>query len=320
MSETVDLFTVSGGRKNFVAINLPKDKLAVYSDLARAKYFPESGATWKASSKRIINSKQFELGDNMDEEYARTIVALIRKCDKANPAPITLDLFGDDLSFEQLVALYRLIGNGFKVPRYIHRDSVRTAVRDKIYKSEPFTFQHFKLVADQLAFDRGIFYSNMDRAAFLEQKDGLDETVKKQITAYCLSQEGIWDSLLGVVGAVQEKIKAAGEAKQARIKAEKTVLQRMQEKFKDDAAQNDGLSQAGSAQASGSKITGPTQSVIKPHGTQASAPKSNTPKSNTSKASAPKPSGSKTGGNSGKQPKTKTDPFVKRDEDFPPLG
>lgn len=310
MSDTVDIFTVSGGRKVFVGLNLPKDKLAVYSDLARSKYFQESGATWKAHSKRQITTKAFDLGLNMHEEFARTIVSHIRKADVNDPAPVTADLFGDNLTFEELVALYKLIGNGFKIPRNLHQDSVREKLRLQIYKNDPFTFANFKLITDQIAFDRGIFYCNMDRAAFLEQKEELDEEVKRQITEYCKSQEGIWESLLEVVGSVQDKIKAAGEGKEARLKAQASVLQRMKEKF--DAGSGESHAQEKGAQTSGSKSIGSKKNTL-----TAGASKASTPKASASKPTASKASDHK--GKSKKVPK-QVEPFVKREENFPPLG
>jgi hypothetical protein len=144
---TVSIYAPANGRKNYVAHNVSVRRLANYSQYARYRYFPQPGAKkpYGEGEKRSTSTTEYDLGPNMNEEFARTIAIHIKNSDPADPAPITLELFGEDRSFEELVQIYRIMGWGFKCPRERHDNSIRNGLRDKMYAIKPFTFPHFLL-------------------------------------------------------------------------------------------------------------------------------------------------------------------------------
>jgi hypothetical protein len=54
-----------------------------------------------------------------------------------------------------------------------------------MYQITPFTFADFRLIVDDLYFDRGISGSAMDRVAFLYIKGYRDEEIKMAIETHC---------------------------------------------------------------------------------------------------------------------------------------
>ena len=159
---------------------IPKLNLAAYSHHARHLYFPGSNPKMFAVGKRnTSNHNEFDLGPDMDEDYARVIVTHIKSADPTDPKPLTMQVFGKDLSMGDLVKVYRLIGAGFKVPREVHQDDVRGHLRGMIYTADPFELYHFKVIAENLDFDRGLVHSAMDRVVYLHIKEELaDESGK----------------------------------------------------------------------------------------------------------------------------------------------
>lgn len=182
----VSIIAPAGGRKNYVGHDVPKHNLAAYSQQARHLYYPGSNTKIYAVGKRnTFNHNEFDLGPDMDENFARTIVTHIKKADPSSPQPLTLDVFGKDASMGDLVKIYRLIGAGFKVPSEIHQNGVRDHLCGKIYTADPFELHHFKVIAENLDFDRGLVHSAMDRVVYLHIKEQLDDTVKQQVEDYC---------------------------------------------------------------------------------------------------------------------------------------
>lgn len=143
----VSIYAPANGRKNYVAFDVPVRKLANYSQYAQYRYFSQPGAKkpYGEGDKRSTSTVEYDIGPNMSEEFARTIAIHIKNSDPANPALITLDLFGKDRSFEELVQIYRVLGWGFKCPRSRHDDSIRNDLRAKMYAAKDFNFAHFLL-------------------------------------------------------------------------------------------------------------------------------------------------------------------------------
>jgi hypothetical protein len=144
---TVSIYAPANGRKNYVAHDVPVRKLANYSQYAEYRYFPVPDAKkpYGEGGKRSTSTREYDLGPNMNEEFARTIAIHVKNSDPTNPAPITLELFGEDRSFEELVQIYRVMGWGFKCERKRHDESIRKDLRAKMYAITPFTFDHFLL-------------------------------------------------------------------------------------------------------------------------------------------------------------------------------
>lgn len=145
---TVSIYAPAKGRKNYVALDVPVRKLANYSEYAEYRYFPDPNAQKPSGGegdKRNTSATEYDLGQDMNEDFARTVAIHIKASDSANPAPLTLDLFGEDRSLEELVQIWRVIGKGYRCPEKGHDESIRTDLRVKIYKTTPFTFAHFKL-------------------------------------------------------------------------------------------------------------------------------------------------------------------------------
>lgn len=218
---TVSIIAPAGRRKNYVANDVPVQKLAIYSQVARYRYVPSKDCKNPLSEgdKRNTNAIQFDLGEGMNEEFARTIATHIKRCDPASPAPLTLALFGTERSLEELVQIWRIIGQGYKCPRELHDETIRDDLRRKMYDTRPFLFSHFKLIVENLGFDRGIVHSAMDRVTFLHIKGYLHEKTKMEVEKYCQGRDGWWDQLLETLGRVEVKTDGAAEQKAAREKA-----------------------------------------------------------------------------------------------------
>jgi hypothetical protein len=308
-TRTVSVIAPAGGRKNFVALNVPIKNLATYSEVAKHHYFRSTGTrnpVSMASRRSLSNRTEFDLGEGIDEEYARTIAAFIKAADPDHPKPIALSLFGeDDLPIEELVKIWRAMGHGFKVPRVLHDESVRDDLRRKLYDTTPYTFAQFKLIGDDLAFDRGLVHSAMDRVTFLHVKGYLDDQTKQEIEQYCKSREGYWDSLLETLGRVQKKIDDVAKEKAAR---EQQKQSRPAPKGKGLANNNSSPKQKGNTEfiagqknrepSTGNKNTAPRE---RPQGGE-------------------KLSGAKSRCSKSKGSKGKPKPFVRKDDDFPPLA
>ena len=142
---TVSIYAPANGRKNYVAHDVPVKKLANYSQYAKYRYYPEPNAKkpYGEGEKRSTSTREYDLGENMNEDFARTFAIHIKNSDPANPAPFTLELFGEECSYEELIQIYRVMGWGFKCERPRHDDSIRKALRDKMYNKDPFTFADF---------------------------------------------------------------------------------------------------------------------------------------------------------------------------------
>lgn len=273
--KTVSIFTPANGRKNYIAHDVPVSKLANYSQIVRARYFP--GSVSKNSSeegdKRRCSSMEYNLGESMNEDFARVIAIHIKQSDAADPAPLTLDLFGKGRSLEELVQIWRVIGLGYKCPQEGHDETIRDELRQKMFSTTPFTFADFRLLTTEVWFDRGMFLSTMDRVAFLHIKGYLDDGTKTEIEEYCKSKEGWWDTLLDNVGRVEEKIKGAAAQKEAREKRKEQQKAREERKAREAATgkafKNGGKGKKGSEKA---------------------------------------------------KPKKTAPPFVRKEDDFPPLG
>ena len=308
---TVSIVAPAGGRKNFVALNVPIKNLATYSAVAKHHFFPGAGSrnpVGMTSKRNLSNRTEFDLGEGIDESYARTISAFIKASDPAHPRLITLSLFGsDDLPIEELIKIWRAIGYGFKVPRELHDESVRDELRTKLYATTPYTFAQFKLICENVDFDRGILHSAMDRVTFLHVKGYLDDKTKKEVEDYCKSREGFWDSLLETVGRVTKKIEDAAKEKAAR---EQQQQSKPAPKNKGPARDNRGSNNKGSSKttASSSKQKGP------PAGNNKSTAPREGPQAGQKTAAAQSGSSKSKGG------KSKPKPFVRKDDDFPPLA
>jgi hypothetical protein len=218
--KTVSIFVPANGRKNYVAHDVPVSKLANYSQIAKWLYFPAQDAKkpYGEGDKRSISTKEYDLGENIDEEFARTVAIHIKNSDTTNPAPLTIELFGKDRTVQELTQIWRVIGLGYKCPIEGHDDTIRGDLRYRMYETTPFTFLDFKLIADNLYFDRGMFHSAMDRVAFLHIKGYLSEETKMAVENYCQEKQGWWDSLLDNVGRVEMKINEAAAQKDVREK------------------------------------------------------------------------------------------------------
>jgi hypothetical protein len=305
----VSIIAPANGRKNFVALNVPIKSLAIYSAVAKHHFFPGAGSrnpVGMASRRSLSNRTEFDLGEGIDEEYARTISAFIKAADPANPKLITLSLFGSaDLPVEELIKIWRAIGYGFKVPRELHDESVRDALRTKLYATTPYTFAQFRLICKNVDFDRGLVHSAMDRVTFLHVKGYLDEKTKQQVEEYCKTREGYWESLLETVGRVTAKIEGAAKDKAAR---EQQQQNKLAQKNKGPARNNNRPNNNGA-----SKTNNETSAT----------PKNKGPPAGNTKSSAPRegpPAGQKSAGNKSKGTKAKPKPFIRKDDDFPPLA
>lgn len=144
---TVSIIAPANGRKNFVAHDVPVSKLANYSQYAKNRYFPNSSNIKPSAEdeKRNTTSKEYDLGKNIDEDFARTVAIHIKNSDAADPTPLTLDVFGEDLSLQQLVQIWRVIDYGYKCPDEGRDGAIRETLRLKIYATAPFSFADFKL-------------------------------------------------------------------------------------------------------------------------------------------------------------------------------
>lgn len=283
---TVSIIAPADGRKNYVANDVPVSKLANYSSFARYRYLHDADTKkpYGESDKRnTSNSREFDLGEGMDEHLARTVAVFTKNSDLDKPAPLTLELFGKDRSLKELVQIWRIIGHGYKVPRERHGDSIREDLRLKLYATTPFTFADFKLVVENLKFDRGVVHSALDRLSFLHIKGYLEDTTKTEVENYCKAHEGLWDSLLETVGRVDSKINEAAAQKAAREKA-REARDRAKERQKErKTAEKSGVDTKVKTVKSGG------------NGKDASA---------KGKAKAKKP----------------VEPFVRKEDDFPPLA
>jgi hypothetical protein len=308
----VSVIAPAGGRKNFVALNVPIKNLATYSVVAKHYYFPGTGShnlVGMASRRSLSNRTEFDLGEGMDEGYARTIAAFIKASDLAHPKPITLSLFGTDLPIEELIKIWRAMGHGFKLPRELHDETVRNDLRTKLYDTTPYTFAHFKLICDNLDFDRGLVHSAMDRVTFLHVKGYLDDKTKQEVEEYCKSREGYWDSLLETVGRVTKKIEDAAKEKATR---EQQQQGKPGSKNKGSAKNNARPNNNGNSKTA-SKIS--------------TSPKSKRHSSSNTKQNAlregpqtgQRTEGAKSGATKSQGGKAKAKPFIRKDDDFPPL-
>jgi hypothetical protein len=225
---TVSIFVPANGRKNYMAHNVPVNKLVKYSWIAKWHYFPTQAAEkpYDKGEKRSISSMGYDLGANMDEEFARIVATHIKKSDLACPTPLTLELFDQDLTVEELVQIWRVIGRGYNCPLDRRDDAIREDLRHKMYQITPFTFSDFRLIVDDLYFDRGMFRSAMDRAAYLHVKGHQDDEDKVAIEAYCRKRQGWWDILLDMVGRVLEKAAAEKEIRDKKKEQQKTNKER----------------------------------------------------------------------------------------------
>jgi hypothetical protein len=144
---TVSIIAPANGRKNFVAHDVPVSKLANYSQYAKNRYFPNSSDSKPSAEdeKRNTTSREYDLGKHIDEDFARTVAIHIKNSDAANPSPLTLDLFGEDLSLQELVQIWRVIDYGYKCPDEGRDEAIRETLRLKIYATAPFSFADFKL-------------------------------------------------------------------------------------------------------------------------------------------------------------------------------
>ncbi|KAM0690049.1 hypothetical protein Q7P36_008816 [Cladosporium allicinum] len=310
----VSIVAPAGGRKNFVALNVPIKNLATYSAVAKHHFFPGAGSrnpVGMASKRNLSNRTEFDLGEGIDEGYARTISAFIKASDPAHPKLITLSLFGsDDLPIEELIKIWRAIGYGFKVSRELHDESVRDELRTKLYATTPYTFAQFKLICENVDFDRGILHSAMDRVTFLHVKGYLDDKTKKEVEDYCKSREGFWDSLLETVGRVTKKIEDAAKEKAAR---EQQQQGKPAPKNEGPARDNNRPNNNGNSKGNSKSTAGP-----KPKGPPASGSKSTAPREG--RPAGQKTSGTQPGSSKSKGGKSKPKPFVRKDDDFPPLA
>jgi hypothetical protein len=308
---TVSIVAPAGGRKKFVALNVPIKNLATYSAVAKHHFFPGAGSrnpVGMSSKRNLSNRTEFDLGEGIDEGYARTIAAFIKAADPSNPKLITLSLFGtNDLPIEELIKIWRAIGYGFKVPRDLHDESVRDNLRTKLYATNPYTFAQFKLICDNVDFDRGIAHSAMDRVTFLHVKGYLDDKTKKEVEDYCKSREGYWDSLLETVGRVTKKIEDAAREKAAR-----------EQQQQDKPAQKNKGPAKGNNRPNNNSTSKTIASSSKPKGPPAGNNKSTAPRQ--APQAGQKTSSAQPGSSKNKGSKAKPKPFVRKDDDFPPLA
>lgn len=143
---TVSIYYAAGGRKIYISLDVPVMKLVNYSEHARSRYLPSPNVNrpFPEGDKRKTTSVEYELGQNINEDFARTIAIYIKKSDATNPAPLNLDLFGEDLSLPELAQLWRVIDWGYRCPVEGRAEAIRDALRQKIYATAPFTFADFK--------------------------------------------------------------------------------------------------------------------------------------------------------------------------------
>jgi hypothetical protein len=233
---TVSIVAPAGGRKNFIALDVPVHKLANYSQYAKHMYFPGKDTKspfGEGDKRKTTNPNEFSLGADMNEDFARTVATFIKGSDATSPAPLTLALFGTERSLAELVQIWRVVGQGFKCPRELHDESIRDDLRVKMYDTNPFVFAHFTLIVENVGFDRGVMHSAMDRVAFLHIKGYLAEKDRDAVEKYCKSHEGHWDSLLETVGRVEAKIKEAAAEKAVREAAREVARELAREKTKE---------------------------------------------------------------------------------------
>jgi hypothetical protein len=178
----------------------------------------------------------------------------------------------------------------------------------KIYKTTPYTLADFRLICDNLDFDRGLVNSAMDRATFLHAKGYLAETEKHGIEKYCKSKDGHWDSLLETLGKVVEKIDDAAQQKATRIRQQQGQPRPSNSgpKKSNNNQNNKGKAKASSSQQSKAPATGNNNNAPR-EGLQAAA------KTDNNKSSGNNSKGKGKG-------KAKVQPFTLADDDFPPLA
>jgi hypothetical protein len=281
---TVSIVAPAGGRKNFIALDVPVRKLANYSQYAKHMYFPGKDTKnpfGEGDKRKSSNPNEFSLGADMNEDFARTVATFIKGSDATNPTPLTLALFGSERSLAELVQIWRVVGHGFKCPRELYDESIRDDLRVKMYDTNPFVFAHFTLIVENVGFDRGLVHSAMDRVVFLHIKGYLAEKDKDAVEKYCKSHEGHWNSLLETVGRVEVKIKEAA--------AEKATRETAREKTREERERKQNQIKAGE---------GAMGSAVKNGGSNG---------------------GSKAGNGKGKG-KQAVKRFQRKDEDFPPLS
>jgi hypothetical protein len=275
---TVAIHYAAGGRKNYISLDVPVEKLVNYSEHARSRYLPSPDVNrpFPEDGKRRTTSTEYDLGQNMNEDFARTIAIFIKKSDPTNPAPLTLDVFGEDLSLAELAQLWRVIDWGYRCPVEGHAEAIRDALRQKIYATAPFTFAHFKqrkprspypkkrfakltlsTVTDQTWFDKGLFDTTLDRVTFLHVKGYLDDDTKVEIETYAKQRKGWWDSLLDHVGTNDDEIKKAAAEKEARLKREAEKKAAAERKAKAERrAREEARTKAGKQRAKGNNGSG----------------------------------------------------------------
>jgi hypothetical protein len=307
--KVMSIIAPASGRKNFVALNVPIKNLAIYSAVAKQHYFPGTSSrnpVGMASRRSLSNRTEFDLGEGIDEEYARTISAFIKASDPNNPKLITLSLFGGaDLPVEELIKIWRAIGYGFKVPRELHDESIRDSLRTKLYATTPYTFAQFKLICENVDFDRGIVHSAMDRVTFLHVKGYLDDKTKQQVEEYCKMRDGYWESLLETVGRVTAKIDGAAKEKATRE----------QQQHGKPGPKNKGPAKGNNRQNN--------NGAFKTNNKTTASPKHKGPPAGNTTSTTPRegpPAGQKSVGSKSKGTKAKPKPFIRKDDEFPPLA
>ena len=229
---TVSIYYAADNRKNYISLDVPVNKLVNYSEHARSRYLasPKVNRPFPEGEKRKTTRTEYELGHNMNEDFARTIAIHIKKSDPTDPAPLTLDLFGEDLSIADLAQLWRVIDWGYW-------------------------------------FDKGLFQTAMDRVTFLHIKGYLDDDTRVEIEKYCKERKGWWDSLLDRVEKNQDDIEKAAKQKEAREKrqaeqkaaAERKVKaeHRAREEEKTKAGKQRGNGKNGASKGKGKKSVAP---------------------------------------------------------------
>jgi hypothetical protein len=303
----VSIIAPAGRRKNFVALEVPVKNLAAYSMVARHHFFPGPETSVGRGRHSLSTRTEFDLGEGIDEGYARTIAAFIKNADPKNPQQITLALFGPDLPVSELVKIWRIVGHGFKFSRLLHDDSIREDLRHKMYRTTPYTTADFKLICDNVEFDRGLVHSSMDRVTFLYLKGYLAEETKQGVEDYCKNKVGQWDSLLTTLGRVQDKIGDAANKKAVRE-------QRQQGKA---GPSNSGPKRNNGRQNNNGKVK--ASASQQPKAASTGNPNPNAPRQASQPAA--KTNNNKSSGNKGKgKGKAKVQPFVRKDDDFPPLA
>ena len=143
---TVSIYYAANGRKNYISLDVPVNKLVNYSEHARKVYLSSSNVKrpFPEGERRKTTRTEYDLGQKMNEEVARTIAIHIKNSDPTNPAPLTLDLFGHDRSIAELAEIWRVIDWGYRCPVEGRDEAIRDALRQKIYATAPFSFADFK--------------------------------------------------------------------------------------------------------------------------------------------------------------------------------